>query len=92
MYVFLFTRVWDELVAYDDVQIWKHIQPVGESAADVFVELREGSGILKLRLAFDSDPKVGGSPRKSISSTFSSPSRFSVRRAHRNGGSGDEDS
>ena len=80
----------DELVAYDDVQIWKHIQPVGESAADVFVELREGSGILKLRLAFDSDPKVGGSPRKSISSTFSSPSKFSVRR-HKNASSGDEE-
>ena len=62
-------------------QIWQHIQPVGQSAADVFVEMRgEGKGILKLRLSFDSDPPSG---RKSFSSgdrsMFVSPSKFSVR-------------
>ena len=47
-------------------QIWKHIQPVGESAADVFVELREGSGILKLRLAALKSKRCKAGPENDV--------------------------
>jgi len=79
----------DKPLGEAEVDIWKHIQPVGEAAADVFVEMREGTGILKFRLAFDPTPQQqlhsqlpASSSRKSISSehksVFSSPSRFST--------------
>ncbi|KAI0067953.1 tricalbin [Artomyces pyxidatus] len=73
----------DKLLGEAEVDVWQHIQPVGESAADVFVELREGSGILKMRLAFNSEPQLSG--RKSTASIAdqsitSSPSKFSLRR------------
>ncbi|KAI0318989.1 tricalbin [Amylostereum chailletii] len=81
----------DKLLGEAEVDIWRHIQPIEQSSADVFVEVREGQGILKLRLSFDSDPLP--SSRKSTSSggdrsVFSSPSRFSIR--SRRPGSGDD--
>jgi hypothetical protein len=66
------------------MQIWKHIQSTGQTAADVFVELRDGQGLLKVRLAFDAEMSAG---RKSLSSGGLSPSKFSVRR--RKGGEED---
>ncbi|KAF8530946.1 tricalbin [Gautieria morchelliformis] len=61
------------------VDIWNHIRPLGP-AADVWVELQEGEGLLRLRLEFE---KVAqGSLLSSTGSPPSSPSIFtSVRRS-----------
>jgi hypothetical protein len=70
---------------YLPFQIWKHIQPVSSSAANVAVEIKNGHGNLTLRLAFSTEPIALG--RKSSVSyadhsgtgTLTSPSRFSLR-------------
>ena len=67
-------------------KIWRHIQHDKTSAAEAFVELREGQGLLRLRLEFDAgiDPTPSlprGSSAASLdrSSTLGHPSRFSIR-------------
>jgi len=64
------------------MKIWRHIQPMAASAADVFVELKDGQGLLRLRLEFDTEASTAG--RASTISSFErpqfpSPSRFSLR-------------
>ncbi|KAG5353458.1 hypothetical protein C0989_006615 [Termitomyces sp. Mn162] len=68
-----------------EVDVWRHIQPRGVTAADVSLELRQG-GLLRLRLEYDpalrpsrsgasisSDERPGGTP-----SIAHSTSRFSI--------------
>ena len=65
------------------LQIWRHIQPGGDATgADVMVELREGQGLLKLRLEFDAGSPLGRATSFSTlnRSPFGSPSRFSLSR------------
>ncbi|TFY64762.1 hypothetical protein EVG20_g5845 [Dentipellis fragilis] len=75
----------DKLLGEAEVDIWRHIQPQGVSSADVFVELRDGQGILRLRLEFDADAIPAG--RRSNASiaerSFGSPSRFSLARSRK---------
>ena len=65
------------------LQIWQHLQPVSNSAANVSAEIKNGHGIVTLRLSFSAEPAALG--RKSNASapdhngTFSSPSKFSLR-------------
>ncbi|KAG6869143.1 hypothetical protein C0993_012241 [Termitomyces sp. T159_Od127] len=71
-----------------EVDIWRHIQPRGNTAAEVSLELRQG-GLLRLRLEYDSALRPSGSgasissderpppPPKAPSITHS-PSRFSI--------------
>ncbi|KAJ3567153.1 hypothetical protein NP233_g6551 [Leucocoprinus birnbaumii] len=74
----------DKELGSGEVDIWRHIQPLGISSADVSLELRHG-GLLKLRLEFD--PTVNPSSGSSISSgehvsrtmSIVNPSRFSIR-------------
>lgn len=72
-------------------QIWRHLQPAsGVHAADVSVELKEGTGLLKLQLSFDSTPVLSRTRTGSINSrersprvasiSMASPSRFSLSR------------
>ncbi|KDQ54885.1 hypothetical protein JAAARDRAFT_37997 [Jaapia argillacea MUCL 33604] len=82
----------DKLIASGEVDIWRHIQPTGQTAAEVKSELREG-GLLRLRIEYDSEAMPTSSSRKSIapsqgeanrassfaSPSFTSPSRFSIR-------------
>ncbi|EGO02737.1 hypothetical protein SERLA73DRAFT_165692 [Serpula lacrymans var. lacrymans S7.3] len=73
----------DKLLGDGEVDIWRHIQQGKTSSADVFAELREGQGLLRLRLEFDADTNpLGRGPSVSSferSATLSSPSRFSIR-------------
>ncbi|KII93708.1 hypothetical protein PLICRDRAFT_131763 [Plicaturopsis crispa FD-325 SS-3] len=80
----------DKLLGEADVDIWRHLQPGQTSSADVFSELREGSGLVRLRLEFDADVNPLLSGRHSGSSVSIersdtklgapvSPSRFSLR-------------
>ncbi|KAG8929500.1 hypothetical protein FRC02_005514 [Tulasnella sp. 418] len=84
----------DKTLGEADIDIWRHIQPNGPNpitAADVKAELRQGTGILHLRLEFEKGEKglsVGHHPRTaSISSVKlgGSPSRFSLSRRNLNG-------
>lgn len=66
------------------VQIWQHLKP-SESvpATELTVELREGQGLLHLRLEYDSEVSLSSRPsRMSLHSTAASekpsPSRFSI--------------
>ncbi|KAF8577858.1 tricalbin [Ramaria rubella] len=59
------------------VDIWKHIQP-GGPAADVWIELQEGQGLLRLRLEFERGRQ--GSSLSITGSPSSSPSRFTTLR------------
>ncbi|KZT23846.1 tricalbin [Neolentinus lepideus HHB14362 ss-1] len=75
----------DKLLGSGEVDIWRHIQPTGVTSAEVLAELREGQGLLRLRLEFDADASLALGRRSSISSnyrtsSFSSPSRFSLSR------------
>jgi hypothetical protein len=64
------------------LQIWKHVQSVGNTIADVWAELRDGQGLLHLRLEFDRGAAIGrGASSASLelnrgSTSPSSPSRF----------------
>jgi hypothetical protein len=64
------------------LQIWRHIQARGNTAADVMLELQSGQGLLKARLEFDPDarPVNGPSRQKSPDPNGASPSRFSMSR------------
>ncbi|KAJ7693677.1 C2 domain-containing protein [Mycena rosella] len=75
----------DKLLGEGEIDIWRHIQPEGVSAAEVSAEL-QGSGLVRLRLDFDANVHPGngtraGSPRLESGRTMSisSPSRFSLR-------------
>ncbi|TFY83046.1 hypothetical protein EWM64_g967 [Hericium alpestre] len=71
----------DKILGEAEVDIWRHVRPTGQSSADVFVELRDGQGLLRLRLEFDADVVPAG--RRSTTSvterSLGSPSRFSLR-------------
>ncbi|KAI0308025.1 tricalbin [Multifurca ochricompacta] len=75
----------DRLLGEVEVDIWQHIQPVGNSAADVSAEIKNGQGVLKLRLTFGVEPTPLGRkssvsyPDQSVTGTLTSPSRFSLR-------------
>lgn len=64
------------------LQIWKHVQSRGDvSSADVLIELREGQGLLNLRLEFDANGlNRAGSMASLNRNPFGSPSRFSLSR------------
>ncbi|KAH8120625.1 tricalbin [Phellopilus nigrolimitatus] len=73
----------DKQLGEADVDIWNHIQPgTGPSGADVLVELREGQGLLTLRLQFEALPvgRAGSMTSSMNKSPFGSPSRFSLSR------------
>lgn len=85
----------DKLLGDGEVDIWRHISPETISAADITVELHNGSGLVRLRVDFD--PTTKRPRRSSISSTnernggsMISPSRFSLR-GRRPGAGGDSD-
>ena len=65
-------------------QIWRHIQQRGQTAAEVSVELGQGSGLLRARLEFDPDSnplKRTETRSPSLEPAHSvSPSRFSLSR------------
>ncbi|KAJ7596712.1 C2 domain-containing protein [Mycena floridula] len=78
----------DKLLGEGEVDIWRHIKPEGVSSSEVLLELREGQGLIKLRLEFDanSNPMLGSSSTSSSNEklaartlSISSPSRFSLR-------------
>ncbi|EJD04407.1 tricalbin [Fomitiporia mediterranea MF3/22] len=79
----------DRSLGEAEVDLWRHIQPKEDNnGADVLVELREGTGLLALRLQFDAlgEPGSGGTKRSGSNaslanrSPFGSPSRFSLSR------------
>ncbi|EPQ61056.1 tricalbin [Gloeophyllum trabeum ATCC 11539] len=76
----------DKLLGSGEIDIWRHIQPTGVTSAEVLSDLREGQGLLRLRLEFDADATPSVGRRSSMSSmnqrttSFSSPSRFSISR------------
>ncbi|KAI0080049.1 tricalbin [Panus rudis PR-1116 ss-1] len=71
----------DKLLGSAEVDIWHHIKKTGPMSADIFEELTEGQGLLRLRLEYDPEDKP---PRASVSSSYgspaASPSRFSLAR------------
>ncbi|KAF7437156.1 hypothetical protein PC9H_003992 [Pleurotus ostreatus] len=77
----------DKLLGDGEVDIWRHIQPNALSAADVLLELREGQGLLRLRLEFDPNTNPlsssasvhSGDNLMSRTMSIASPSRFSLR-------------
>ncbi|CDO75883.1 hypothetical protein BN946_scf184672.g16 [Trametes cinnabarina] len=89
----MFVWVWDhktlgkdKLLGSADIDIWQQLQP-GEAvpSRDLTVELREGQGLLHLRLEYDPDtPLSTRGSRTSLhsisGSPHASPSRFSLSR------------
>jgi len=73
----------DKALGDADVDIWQHVQPVSNSAANVSAEIKNGHGIVTLQLSFSAEPAALG--RKSNASapdhngTLTSPSKFSIR-------------
>ncbi|KAG6814026.1 hypothetical protein H0H92_003876 [Tricholoma furcatifolium] len=82
----------DKDIGEGEIDIWRHIQARGNTAADVTVELRP-SGLLRLRLEFDAGLSPGGSGASITSgdrtprapSITHSPSRFSIARSRKSG-------
>ncbi|KAJ7456618.1 C2 domain-containing protein [Mycena latifolia] len=75
----------DKLLGEGEIDIWRHIQPEGVSAAEVSAEL-QGSGLVRLRLDFDANAHPANGSRASTpraetgrTMSISSPSRFSLR-------------
>ncbi|KAF7339989.1 hypothetical protein MVEN_01916600 [Mycena venus] len=74
----------DKLLAEGEIDIWRHIQAEGVTAADVSAEL-QSSGLIRVRLDFDASAHPAGTrastPRAETGRTvsISSPSRFSLR-------------
>ncbi|KAJ7770832.1 C2 domain-containing protein [Mycena maculata] len=77
----------DKLLGEGEIDIWRHIQPEGVSAAEVSAEL-QGNGLVRVRLEFDANahPANGAGSRASTpraetgrTMSISSPSRFSLR-------------
>jgi hypothetical protein len=73
------------------LQIWRLVKPQGVSSAEAVVELKQGTGLVRLRLEFDSStppngsrPSIDDSPmRRSVS--IPTPSRFNLRGLRPNG-------
>ncbi|KAI0961143.1 hypothetical protein AcV7_000325 [Taiwanofungus camphoratus] len=74
----------DRLLGSAEIDLWRHLHAGGGVAsAEVFAELREGQGRLRLRLEFDpesSSPARSRSSFQSVERTLGSPSRFSLSR------------
>ncbi|KAK0198528.1 C2 domain-containing protein [Armillaria mellea] len=75
----------DKLLGNGEIDIWRHIKPEEASAAEVFLELREGQGLMRLNLEYDPTQNPLGrssmGSRENVHRTASiaSPSRFSIR-------------
>ncbi|TFK76782.1 tricalbin [Pluteus cervinus] len=76
----------DKLLGEGEVDIWRHVKPEGISAADVFLELRNGSGRVQLKLEYDanlhpsaSNGSTHSGERMTRTTSMTSPSRFSLR-------------
>ncbi|KAK0233307.1 C2 domain-containing protein [Armillaria fumosa] len=75
----------DKLLGNGEIDIWRHIKPEEPSAAEVFLELREGQGLMRLNLEYDPTQNPLGrssmGSRENVHRTASiaSPSRFSIR-------------
>ncbi|KAH9919105.1 tricalbin [Fomitopsis serialis] len=76
----------DKLLGSAEIDLWRHLPTdSGVASAEVHAELREGQGLLRMRLEFDPE---GSSPSRSRTSMHSlvgttapvSPSRFSLSR------------
>ncbi|THH27082.1 hypothetical protein EUX98_g7106 [Antrodiella citrinella] len=82
----------DKMLGSASVDIWRHLKPGMTSSAEVLSEMREGQGLLRLRLDFDAEAQVAPRDRRSSVSSSSqlndspakppptSPSRFSLSR------------
>ncbi|KAH0838563.1 C2 domain-containing protein [Lanmaoa asiatica] len=68
----------DKLIAEGEVDIWSHILPGRNLAADVSLALRE-AGQLHLRLEFDGDTNPNHQDHSVPERHLASPSRFSIR-------------
>ncbi|KJA26087.1 hypothetical protein HYPSUDRAFT_133560, partial [Hypholoma sublateritium FD-334 SS-4] len=75
----------DKEIGEGEIDIWRHIQPEGISAAEVTVELKP-TGLFRMRLEFDANtnPNVSNSAASIHSiadrrTSIASPSRFSLR-------------
>lgn len=82
----------DKEIGEGDVEIWQHVKPQGISSADINVELKQGSGVVRLRLEFDSSvqpnlshPSLEGDVQMRRSISIPSPSRFNLRGLRSNG-------
>ncbi|KAJ3886025.1 C2 domain-containing protein [Lentinula edodes] len=84
----------DKLLGDAEVDIWRHISSEGVTAAEVTVELHNGSGLLRLRLEFDasvnpltrrSSTSSGDRANTSRTLSIASPSRFSISGRRRGG-------
>jgi Ca2+-dependent lipid-binding protein len=71
----------DKQLGEGEIDIWRHITPGTTPSADLFVELREGQGLLRLRLEYSQESLGHGPSLSSIDRPghVSSPSRFSLR-------------
>ncbi|KAI1797561.1 tricalbin [Ganoderma leucocontextum] len=73
----------DKLLGSAEIDIWQHLKP-DESvpATELTVELREGQGLLHLRLEYDAEVSLSTRPSRmslhSLASEKPSPSRFSI--------------
>ncbi|KAF8342603.1 tricalbin [Cantharellus anzutake] len=72
----------DKVLADAEIQIWQHIRlgatPVLSS--DVWAELRNGSGLIQLRLDYEKASSTNGSLASHPRTPLSSPSRFNLSR------------
>lgn len=72
----------DRLLGQGSIIIWEHVQPIGRTSAEIWVELRDGQGQLRMRLDFERGyghtgrgtsiaslelPRNGGSPSRFLS-------------------------
>jgi len=72
----------DKQLGSGEIDIWRHIQSTALSSADVTVELREGQGLVKIRLEYDPNGHPLTRAASHVSSergVIGSPSRFSIR-------------
>jgi len=75
----------DKSLGEAEVDILQYVQPTSHSAVDVSVEIKNGSGVMNLRLDFRPEPTPIGrkssvsSPDHGGGGTLTSPSRFSLR-------------
>lgn len=75
----------DKSLGEAEVDISQHVQPTSNSVVDVSVEIKNGSGIVNMRLDYRPEPAPLGrkssvsSPDHGGGGTLTSPSRFSLR-------------
>jgi len=78
----------DKALGEADIDIWRHVRPDGPdplNSADVWVELRQGTGQLNVRLEYERSSALARSTASVTSGEgrsriLSSPSRFSISR------------